>query len=180
MWVIILGRTAMLSVLESISMGRLRTLYAVETNSKAKLRLLAALKRKKGETISEIAADLEKPVMTVHNWLKAFDEYGVRRRYDIKRSGRPKRLSTEQLKALRKDLLKKPSKLGFDEGLWSTRLVQEHVKQKHGVLFVSRHMNRLLHEIGFSLKKPRPRDYRANKAQQRRFKKKSKGWFPNA
>ena len=176
---IYLGRTAVLSVLESIPVGRLHSLYAAETDAKAKLRLLAALKRKDGWTIDQIASDLEKPVMTVHNWLKTLDEFGVQRRYDIKRSGRPKRLSVKQLNALRKDLLKPPTALGFSEPFWNTRVVQEHAKRKHGVSFVSRHMTRLLHKIGYSLKKPRPSDYRANKASQRRFKKNSPAWFPN-
>jgi transposase len=178
--VIYLGRTAMLSVIESIPVNRLHSLYATETDVKAKLRLLAALKRKDGWTINQIADDLEKPVMTVHNWLRALDEFGVQRRYDVKRSGRPKRLSAKQLNALRKDLLKPPTTLGFSESFWNTRVVQEHVKRKYGISFVSRHMTRLLHKIGYSLKKPRPSDYRADKAAQRRFKKNSKGWFPNA
>jgi transposase len=175
----LMGRTAVLSVLESIPVDRLHSLYVAETDAKAKLRLLAALKRKKGWTIDQIASDLEKPVMTVHNWLKALDEFGVQRRYDIKRSGRPKRLSIKQLNTLRKDLLKSPTAHGFSELFWNTRVVQEHVKRKYGVSFVSRHMTRLLHKIGYSLKKPRPSDCRANKAEQQRFKKNSKGWFPS-
>jgi len=169
----------MLSVIESIPVGRLRSLYVAETDAKAKLRLLAALKRKDGWTINQIAGDLEKPVMTVHNWLKALDEFGVQRRYDVKRSGRPMRLSAKQLSTLRKDMLKPPTALGFSESFWSTRVVQEHVKQKYGASFVSRHMTRLLHKIGYSLKKPRPADYRADKAAQRRFKKNFNAWFPN-
>lgn len=171
-----MGRTAVLSVLEYISASRLRSLYASETDAKARLRLLAALKRKEGKTIAQIADDLGKPVMTVCNWLKAFDEFGVRRRFDIKRPGRPKRLSAEQMKSLRRDLLKGPAKHGHEAAFWNTKLVQEHVRHKFGVSFVERHMGRLLHKIGFSLKKPRPRDYRANKAQQKRFKKNSGAW----
>jgi len=178
--VIFLGRTAVLSVLESISASKLHALYAAETDGKAKLRLLAALKRKDGKTIDQIARDLEKPIMTIHNWLKALDEFGVKRRHDIRRSGRPKRLSAEQLKLLRADLLKNPAKHGHAETFWNTKLVQEHVNQKFGVTFVSRHMTRLLHTLGFSLKKPRPWDYRANAASQKRFKKNSHAWFPNA
>lgn len=169
----------MLSVIESISVNRLHSLYAAETDAKAKLRLLAALKRKDGWTIDQIAGDLEKPVMTVHNWLRALDEFGAQRRYDIKRPGRPKRLSAKQLNALRKDLLKPPTAFGFSESFWNTRVVQEHVKRKYSVSFVSRHMTRMLHKIGYSLKKPRPSDYRADKAAQKRFKKNFNAWFPN-
>lgn len=174
-----MGRTAVLSVLESVSSSKLHALYATETDAKAKLRLLAALKRKENKTIEQIAIDLEKPVMTIHNWLKALDEFGVQRRYDIQRSGRPRRLSTKQLKVLRNDLLKEPTKQKYPEAFWNTRLVREHVKKKFGVLFVDRHMRRLLHKIGFSLQKPRPRDYRADIPSQKRFKKNLNAWFPS-
>jgi transposase len=84
------------------------------------------------------------------------------------------------LAVLRRDLLKEPAKHGHDATFWNTRLVQEHVRQKFGTFFVDRHIRRLLHKLGFSLKKPRPSDYRADKAAQKRFKKNSKGWFPSA
>jgi transposase len=165
--------------LPNVSLSTLRKRYSAETDAKAKLRLLSGIHRKQGKTIDDIAASLHKPRRTVHGWLWRLEEAGLNGAVDKPRSGRPKRLSAKQLLALRSDLLKEPTKHGHDATFWNTRLVQEHVRQKFGTLFVSRHMTRLLHKLGFSLKKPRPSDCRANKAEQQRFKKNLKGWFPS-
>jgi len=166
--------------LPDISLSTLRKRYSAETDVKAKLRLLMGIHRKQGETIDDIAASLHKPRRTVHGWLWRLEEDGLNGAVDKTRSGRPKRLSVKQLTVLRRDLLKEPAKYGYAYGMWETKLVQEHVRKKFNTQFVDRHMRRLLRKMGFSQQTPRPSDYRADKAAQRRFKKKSKGWFPNA
>ena len=166
--------------LPSVSLGTLRKCYSAETNAKAKLRLLIGIHRKNGESIDDIAASLHKPRRTVHGWLWKLEEDGLDGVMDKPRSGRPKHLSSKQLTALHRDLLKEPAKHGYNYSMWETKLVQEHVRKKFGVLFVDRHMRRLLHKMGLSQQTPRPIDYRADITAQKRFKKKSKGWFPNA
>lgn len=162
-----------------VSENVLHRAFVSETNVRARTRLHAALLRKQGKKVEEIASTFGTTKSAVSKWLNKLHYGGIKAAMPVKQTGRPKRLSAEQLKALRKDLLKSPNVLGFDESFWNTRVVQEYVRRKHGVSFVSRHMTRLLHKIGFSLKKPRPSDYRANKAAQKRFKKNSLAWFPN-
>lgn len=166
--------------LDSVSVGLLKRRYLAERDVRARQRLQAAFLRKQGRTLVEIAGVVGRPFNTVSDWLRHFEEEGLKSAKDKPRSGRPKRLTDTQLLALRNDLIKNPAAFGYPEGFWSTRLVQEHVRKKFRARFVSRHMTRLLHKIGFSLKKPRPRNYRADKGAQERFKKKSKGWFPSA
>lgn len=83
--------------LPTVSLSALRKRYSVETDSKAKLRLLIGIHRKQGESIDDIAASLHKPRRTVHGWLWRLEESGLKGAIDKARSGRPKRLSTEQL-----------------------------------------------------------------------------------
>lgn len=166
--------------LPSVSLSALRRRYSAETDVKVKLRLLVGIHRKQGKSIDNIAASLNKPRRTVHGWLWKLEEDGLDGTVDKPRSGRPKRLTSKQLATLRRALLKEPAKHGHDYGMWETKLVQEHVRKKFGVLFVDRHMRRLLHKMGFSQQKPRPSDYRADKAAQKRFKKSLRGWFPSA
>jgi len=166
--------------LDGVSVNALRKAFVSEMNVRAKNRLHAAFLRKQGKKIAEIAETLGSTKSAVSKWLNKVHYGGVKAAVPVKQTGRPKFLSTSQLKILRKQLLKEPTKFGHSEPFWSTRLVQEHVKQKFGVLFVDRHMRRLLHKMGFSLQKPRPSDYRADAAAQRRFKKNFAAWFPNA
>ena len=166
--------------LEGVSTNALRKAFVSETNVRAKMRLHAAFLRRQGKRVDEIAETLGTTKGAVSKWLNKLHSDGISAAMPIKQTGRPKRLSAKQLKILRKDLLKTPDKHGYTESFWETRIVQEHVRKKFSTSFVDRHIRRLLHEMGFSQQNPRPSDYRADKAAQKRFKKKSKAWFPNA
>jgi transposase len=163
-----------------VSTNALKKAFVSEKNGRAKARLHAAFLRRQGKKEEEIAGTLGVTKSAVSKWLNKLHDNGLKGAMPVKQTGRPKRLSTEQLKLLRADLLKNPAKHGHQETFWNTKLVQEHVKQKFGVTFVSRHMTRLLHKLGFSLQKPRPSEYRANVASQKRFKKNYIAWFASA
>ncbi|MCI0503311.1 winged helix-turn-helix domain-containing protein [Candidatus Micrarchaeota archaeon] len=157
--------------LPTISLRALRSLYDEEKSYKAKSRLLVALKRKEGESMDSIASQLEMKRITVNITLHRFQERGIPAKDDEKRSGRPKELTGDQLKILRKELLKGPRKR--QNPLWTTKMVMNHVEKRYGKKYTARHMRRLLHLLGFSVQKPRPRHYKTDIAKQEHFKKTS-------
>ena len=161
------------SFLPRVSLERLNGLYAKEQNAKAKLRLLAAIRRKKGDSIDDITWALEKPRRTVHGWLTRFQERGLKGTYDKKQPGRVPLLKKSELKQLRRELLRGPAHV--PSRLWTTRLVQEHIKKKYGVSYKRHNVIRLLHDVGFSVQKPRQQHYKTNKQAQEKFKKKQSG-----
>lgn len=166
--------------LGGVSTNALHRAFVSETNVRARTRLHAAFLRRQGKKVDEIADEFGATKSAVSKWLNKLQYQGIGAAAPIKQSGRPKRLSAQQLNVLRKDLLKAPENHGYDVGFWNTRMVQEHVRKRFHASFVDRHMRRLLHKIGFSLQTPRPSDYRANKADQERFKKKFRAWLPSA
>lgn len=155
--------------LPGVSLVDLKRLYGLEASPKGKLRLLAAIHRKEGDSLDAIVRKLQLPRRTVHGWLQRFEEHGLNGVKDVKQPGRPPMLSETQLKELRRDLIKGPRK--GSGVLWTTRKVSEHVEKKFEVKYTARHMVRLLHKIGFSVQKPRPRHYKANAGEQAAFKK---------
>lgn len=158
--------------LPGTSMSRLERLYRREKDSRAKLRLLAAMLRKKGRTMKHISDELHVPIGTVHAWLRRLMDGGLKGLHDEHRSGRPSRLSDEELKGLRHDLIKGPKANGFDAPFWTTKMVTEHVRSRYGREYKQRRMRDLLHKIGFSSKKPRPTNAkRAQKEEVESFKK---------
>lgn len=159
------------------SVGLLKRSYLSERDVRARQRLHAAFLRKQGRTLVEIARVLGRPFNTVSDWLRRFEVEGLKSAKDKPRSGKPVKLTGKQLNQLRKDLLKNPNKLGYDEFFWSTRLVQHHVEKKFKVSFVARHMTRLIHKLGFSSKKPRPQNSKANPEEWAKFKKKASAWY---
>jgi len=148
-----------------------------EKQVKPKLRLLAALKRKEGQSFDSISRQLEMKRITVNKLLHRFQERGISAKDDEKRSGRPKNLTPPQLKSLRKRLIAGPRK--GQNPMWTTKMVMHCVEKKYGMKYTARHMRRLLHQIGFSVQKPRPRHYEADLEKQAHFKKTSEKRLEN-
>jgi transposase len=153
-----------------ISKAELKNLYKQEKNAKAKLRLLAALRRKEGETLESIAFSLEKPKMTISDWLRSLEKKGINGLYDIKQSGQPSRLTKNQLDKLNKILDESPEKQGLPFVIWTTKLVQYIIIKLFGVKYVLRNIWFLVKKLGYNLKVPRQENRKANKKLQEKFK----------
>ena len=157
--------------LPKLSLEELREMHAAEGSAKEKLRLLIAIKRKEGASFDAIAEQLEMKRITVNKILHRFQERGISAKTDEKRSGRPRKLSRKQLKTLRKTLISGPRK--GTNVLWTTRMIMDLVRRDYGLVYTTRHVRRLLHQLGFSIQKPRPRHYKTDIAKQAHFKKTS-------
>ena len=141
--------------LPEIDMEKLKALCKKERDPKARDRLLAYMARKKGDAIECIADNLSRGTGTVHGWLaKANDSLDSL--YDIKRKGPARRLTEEQLAELKEDLIADPQENGFESSLWTGKMVARHVKNKYGISYVPRTVQKLMREMGFRHIKPRP------------------------
>ena len=156
--------------LVGISLPELKKMYHLEKNAKAKLRLLAALKRKNGNTLEEIAFSLQKPKTTIHDWLKRLDDNGLKKLYDIKQSGKPAKLTKQQLDKLEKVLDDSPQKQGLPFILWTTKLVQYIIIKLFDVKYELWNIWKIVKKLNFSLKVPRQENRKVNKKLQEKFK----------
>jgi len=145
-------------------------LYDKEKDPEAKVRLLAAIHRKKGYTSQEIGQRVERAPTTVRGWLRRMHEEGIHRRYDKKKPGRPKKLTDGQLNHLRSVVLSSPQAIGLFFVMWTTKLVQDYIEQTYNVSYSLRQVRNILHCIGFTCVKPRPRHRKASKKAQEEFK----------
>lgn len=157
--------------LPSVPVARLRAMVRTETNRKAQMRLLAAMHRKQGKKEELIAATLQQPLTTVHNWLRRLHEGGLVRRADKKQPGRPPRLTVAQRRRLVRALERGPPH--NKSGLWTTKEVRELIKHEFGADYVPQHAWRILIACGFALLRPRQRHYKSASPDDKiRFKKK--------
>jgi len=154
------------------SFSELKRRMQAEHGAKPRLRFLIALHRKQGKSLDEISEACGVPRRTVHGTLERFVEKGTSAVHAVKQSGRPKRLNVAQLRGLRARLLRPPSASNFTESFWSTRLVLALVKREYHVEYDASHLRRLLHELGFSVKTPRPKHYKSSPREVAAFKKK--------
>jgi len=157
--------------LPRISVEELQQAYERERGGWPKIRLLVAIKRKEGQSMDAIAEHLQISRTAVNETLHRFQERGSSAKDDEKRSGRPRRLGADQLKQLRQTLISGPRK--GTNALWTTRQIIELLRGTYHLEYTPRHMRRLMHQLGFSLQKPRPRHYKTDIEQQAHFKKTS-------
>ncbi|MEK6926820.1 MAG: winged helix-turn-helix domain-containing protein [Nanoarchaeota archaeon] len=158
--------------LPNVSKFDLKKLYKKEKDSKAKLRLLATILRKEGKSLSEISSSIQKPIMTISDWLKNIETSGLNRIYNIKQTGKPSKLSEEQLKKLENILEESPEKQGIPFKMWTTQLVQYIIKKVFDVLYKMRNIRKIVKKLNFGLKVPRPENIKKNKKAVEEFKKK--------
>jgi len=145
-------------------------LYRREKDSEAKIRLLAAIYRKEGKGLGEIGYLLKYPPTTLGDWLRQMHKEGIHRRYNKKKQGRPKRLTDGQLNNLKSVVLNSPQAVGLFFVMWTTKLVQDYIEQIYNVPYSLRQVRNILHCMGFTCVKPRPRHRKASKKAQEEFK----------
>jgi len=131
-------------------------------------------KGKKQEVIADL---LDVPQSTVSYWIVRFKKTGGVQTKS--KSGRPNRLTQAQLAVLREDLQGfPPSRYGGESMGWITKMALDYIRQKFGVSYGMRAVQKLLHEAGLRLITPRPEHVKGSKLARQvfmdEFKKKSR------
>lgn len=166
--------------MKGTSINFLRKICKTELNAKAKIRLKAAILRKQDMTYSQICVSLDILPSTLSYWLNRMNIEGVTASHHRIHPGAESFLSVNQLTSLKKELITGPEKFGFNQYVWSTRMIIFHVQKRYHTQYTARGMTDLLHRIGFSSKKPRPTHHKsASEEEKTRFKKTQKGQSKN-
>lgn len=92
--------------------------------------------------------------VAVTGWVKTADEQGFEALKSQNRSGRPKKLTSEQLQAIDTVLQSDPKEHGYKN--WDGPALASYIKSKYGVTLSVRQCQRLFHNLGYSLIRPQP------------------------
>lgn len=165
--------------LEEISTDELQTYLTEVEDKRPTLRLVAGINYKEGVPASTIADWYDVAESTVHNWLNRLerlnDEPVEVVLSDAPRSGRPRKLSSDEWEELTQLLEGSPKAAGIDAPHWNPRLVQQLIEEEFDTTYSKRHVRDLLHEAGYTWKTARPEyaksDERAREAFKEGFKK---------
>ncbi len=76
------------------------------------------------------------------------------------RSGRPTKLKGKTLKLVKKKILNKINSANSEYNGVSTKQLKEVIRQEIGKTYSIRHVERIMHKLGFSLITPRPQHLR--------------------
>jgi transposase len=113
-------------------------------------RFLAVQRVLEGYTVGEVADFLGIDSSSVYRWVAAFSRQGAAALTARPATGRPRKLSTTQEKIVRRWLADNPMDYGFATELWTGRRVQALIQRCYGVSYHVCHVDRLLHQLGFS------------------------------
>jgi transposase len=108
---------------------------------------------------------------TIQRWVRSFEMHGFSGLEDQEKAGRPQRLTPEQLQRVDHDLRQSPREFGYSQNLWDGKLLAHHLEQAQKVALGVRQCQRIFHQLGFRLRKPRPVIARASLEEQEAFKK---------
>ena len=109
-----------------------------------------------GQTCQQVAELFGEDRRTIQRWVKTFEKYGLDGLRDGQRPGRPRKLSSQQCRALEKDLRRSPDEFGLTGHLWDGKLLAEHLDRHYAVKLGVRQCQRLFKQMGFRFRKPRP------------------------
>ena len=139
-------------------------------------RLHAVLLNSEGRSSGELSAVLKAPRSKVSEWLAHYEAHGAEGLLEGFRSGRPPLLTAPQFVELSDIVESGPVAYGYDCGVWTSPMIARVIEEEFGVRYHPGHVRKLLHQIGFSVQRPRRVLVRADPAEQDRWHRRT---FPN-
>lgn len=101
-------------------------------------------------------------------WIKRYKEEGKLK--NKPRSGRPTKLTKKKLSSLRKIIVDKLVKANAKHSGVTSKVIKEIIEEKTSRIYSLRHVQRLLHKMGFSLITPRTKHIRHDKNAVEKFR----------
>ena len=118
-------------------------------------RIHAVLLNDAGETSGEIAQLLQAPLSRVSHWLRDYEEQGYEGLLEGYREGRPAKLTGEQRTELSDIVESGPAAYGFASGVWTSPMIVRVIEEQFGISYHAGHVRKLLHQLGFSVQRPK-------------------------
>lgn len=129
-------------------------------------RIHSVLLNREGCSSGDIASLLKAPRSRVSEWLKNYEQYGYEGLLEGYRTGRPCALDEKEFQILCDILDSGPVAYGFLGGVWTSPMIARVIEEEFGVGYHPGHVRKLLHELGFSVQRPRRKLMRADPKKQ--------------
>ena len=132
-------------------------------------RIHAVLLNHDGFTSGQIVSLLKSPRSRVSEWLRNYEQHGYEGLLEGYRSGRESELSFHQKQTLGDLIDSGPVAYGYLSGVWTSPMVARVIEEEFGVPYHPGHVRRLLHQLGFSVQRPRRKLAMADPVKQDRW-----------
>jgi transposase len=121
----------------------------------------------KGKSVIDMSTHFGVTRGSINRWLQWFEAEGTQGLRARKPVGRPPLLQEEQLLEIVQMLEAGPQEAGYTAGIWTGPMIGDWIHRTYGVRYHQQHIPRLLHQLGFSMQRPRKRLARADAEKQR-------------
>jgi len=119
-----------------------------------------------GKRVVDLAAQLDVTRGSVNRWLQWYERLGIEGLRTGCPPGPSPKLNEDQRAELTALVEAGPMAAGYQSGVWTGPMVGDLVERRFGVRYHKHNIPRLLHQLGFSLQRPRKRLARADLAAQ--------------
>jgi transposase len=119
-----------------------------------------------GRKVTDIAVEAGVTRGSVNRWLQWYNADHVEGLRTRIAEGPAPKLTEEQREALTIIIELGPIQAGYQSGVWTGPMIGDLIEQRFGVRYHNHHIPRLLHQLGFSVQRPRKRLARADLARQ--------------
>lgn len=99
---------------------------------------------------------------SVNRWLQWYEAQGLEGLVTGTPPGAAPKLSKEQRAELTSMVEAGPVAAGYQSGVWTGPMIGDLIEHRFGVRYHNHHVPRLLHQLGFSVQRPRKRLARAD------------------
>jgi len=136
-------------------------------NKETQLRCLAIFMLAANTPRDQVLIACKITARALWKWIAAFNKSGIDGLIVHKRTGRPKAIPEETAQQLRADI-DSPSNVGRD--FWTARSFHGYIRDQYQIECCYTTVLRLFHEMGFSLKVPRPWSDRQDEQKREQFR----------
>lgn len=137
--------------LEDTSAEELREHLDTLDGTRTILRLIVGINYKEGISQSELADWYGVSRTTIHNWIARLEEFEGQSieevLYDAKRSGRPTKLTNEQMERVEQVIRNPPEEVGLDANRWGPMVMEQFLETEFDVSYSRRHLRSILKDI---------------------------------
>lgn len=119
-------------------------------------RLHAVLLVARGNSCKQVAEYLGDSLRTVQSWVNAFNKDGLEGLMEAEHSGRPARLTDDQMDLISAALRRSPIDFGLPGDIWDGKTLSAFIQERFQLTIGVRQCQRLFRELGFRYRKPRP------------------------
>jgi transposase len=124
------------------------------------------------EKESESCDSIGNSPRTISNWIKRLNRTGdIESLRSKKQPGRPCRLTEGQKQELKVIIQELPEHHGITSNIWDGKSLSVYIEKQYGIILKTRTCQRLFHQLGFRLRRPRPVVARADESKKVESKK---------